>query len=532
MTIGRFLVAMLAALMVAAPARAGDRTNIPLKNWGGFAVSRDAVYDDLERLVTAGLGDRVLLSTKPLSRIEAARIVARAIEKIRRDEEGAYNQRRDLEPVLARLTEEFRTELVSLGVKSVGEGVEAPGTFALVPLDRAQVFAAYASRVVRPPNNQGFTFRDGANGGATLESRLQIGDYLTFYLQPWLHGNDEFGAAGLATGYAKLTLFNVEVLVGRDSLWWGPALHGSLIMSNNAPPLDQVRVGAAEPFLLPFVGKWVGPTKVLAFMAELEERRDFKHAKLFGTRGTIAPFSFLELGISRVVQFDGDVAPRLDAGDYPRVLFSPSAGDDRVRNPQLRNNNLFAVDADLRVRNVDRYLLPARDLRFYGEFGWDDTCCRSNFIPKREAISGLAGVHLLNLLGREGLDWRFEYAKTSSLSFTHNQFYRGYWTRGSPIAHVIGTDGQELFARLTSRISPDLMIGVELDRAIIGNTLSGFAEPEERRIAGAVDVSYRFFEVYSLFAQYQIMHAENRNFRAGSDGLDHLLRLELTRSFR
>lgn len=50
----------------------------PFEELGGFAVFRDALYDDLERLVTAGLADRTLLSTKPLSRIEAARIVARA----------------------------------------------------------------------------------------------------------------------------------------------------------------------------------------------------------------------------------------------------------------------------------------------------------------------------------------------------------------------------------------------------------------------------------------------------------------------
>jgi len=37
---------------------------------------------------------------------------------------------------------------------------------------------------------------------------------------------------------------------------------------------------------------------------------------------------------------------------------------------------------------------------------------------------------------------------------------------------------------------------------------------------------------YSVFAQYQLMHVTNRNFRPGADGPDHLLRVELTRSFR
>jgi hypothetical protein len=66
-------------------------------------VSRDAVYDDLERLVTAGLADRVLLNTRPLSRLEAAKIVARAFAKIRSDEMSGLNARCDLEPVLDRL---------------------------------------------------------------------------------------------------------------------------------------------------------------------------------------------------------------------------------------------------------------------------------------------------------------------------------------------------------------------------------------------------------------------------------------------
>src|SRR5207249_9767876 len=166
--VGRvWLVAVLlitAMLPAPASAIAGDRTNVPLKNWGGFSEFRDAAYDDLERLVTAGLADRVLLNTKPLSRIEAARIVARAIEKIRRDETGGLHARRDLEPVLDRLMEEFKVELASLGVQV--PGVPAPpGLVSFLPVDRAQVFGAYASRQFSLVNSQGRTFKRGATGG-------------------------------------------------------------------------------------------------------------------------------------------------------------------------------------------------------------------------------------------------------------------------------------------------------------------------------------------------------------------------------
>jgi len=292
------------------------------------------------------------------------------------------------------------------------------------------------------------------------------------------------------------------------------------------------RIGAAEPFLLPWVGQWVGPTKVLFFLAQLEERRDHKRAKLAGMRGTIAPFSFLELGISRAMLFGGDDRPRLSLGDYPRAVFYPPAGDERVAEAKFRNDNLFAIDADLRLRNVDRYFLPARDLRVYGEFGWDDTCCNSNFIPLKEAISGLVGVHLIGLFGWDEMDARLEYAETSVLSFVHGQFRSGYWTRGEVISHFAGNDGRSIYGRLTHRLTPNVMLGAEVTAATLGSTVTGFAGPHERRVGGGLDLSYRFRDRYSLFGQYQLIHADNRNFRRGDDGFDHLLRLELTRSFR
>jgi len=535
------LAALGLLLLAAGPVGAQDRTDIPLKNWGGFAVYRDAVYDDLERLVTAGLADRVILDTKPLSRIEAARIVARAIQKIRNDDTGAYNARRDLEAVLGRLTEEFRPELQRLGVPTGAESTASPGFFTVLPVDRAQVGAGYANHNLRLINSQGVKIFRGGNEGLTFESRGQVGDLVSFYLQPELLANEEYGAARLATGYAKLTLFNVELAVGRESLWWGPALHGSLILSDNGPPLDQIRIGSAEPFLLPWIGKWVGPMKIVGFVAQLEDSPQDPHTKLSGIRVTIAPFSFLELGASRTIMFDGDNRPRLPLSEY-RLVLDPTTGDSG--NQKFRTNNLAGVDADLRLRNVDRYYLPARDMRLYGEFYWDDTCGEcgpssgfahwfdSNFLPNEKTIGWRVGVQWLGVLDQNGLDARVEYARTSIESYNHSQFRDGYVDAGYVLGDFIGTDGEDVYGRMTYYLTPDLMLGVDLDRAVLGNTLAGFAGPKERRVGGGLDLSYRFWKRYSIFAQYHVMDVKNRNFKPGDDGLDHLFRLELTRSFR
>jgi hypothetical protein len=534
------MVLLVAALGLPLGAHAGDRTNIPLKNWGGFSLYQDAVYDDLERLVTAGLADRTLLNTRPISRVEAARIVARAIERIRRDE-GGLNARRDLEPVLDRLIEEFRPELAGLGVR-VPDAAAAPGTFSFTPVDRAMAFAGYASRQLSLVNEQGGSFQKWFNSGLTFESRLQIGDFLTFYVQPEFLGNLDYVALRLATGYVKLTLFNIELLVGRDSIAWGPGYRNALLFSNNPQAFDQIKLGSAEPFLLPWIGEWVGPMKLLAFLAQLENSRDHPHAKLAGMRITVSPATFMELGVSRAVMFDG-CCPTLPLSKYPQVFFNPSFGND-PNHPEERTNNLFSVDGELRFRNLDRYFFPSRDLRLYGEFYWDDTCgecgpssgvghfLASNFLPKGSTVGGAGGVHLLRLFGQEGLDARIEYSQTSIQSYNHNDFTNGYWTRGHVISDFIGTDGRDLFARVTNWLTPNLMLGLQVERAIIGSTLNNFAGPQEKRLGGGVDVSFRFWERCSLFAQYLVNDVKNRRFEEGNDGLDHLVRLELTRSFR
>jgi len=259
-------------------------------------------------------------------------------------------------------------------------------------------------------------------------------------------------------------------------------------------------------------------------------------------RLTVSPATFLELGISRAVMFDGG-SPYLSLSKYPSVIVNPSFGNDAA-HPEERTNNLFSVDGELRFRNLDRYFFPSRDLRLYGEFSWDDTCgecgpstgvghfLASNFLPKGSTVGGVGGVHFLGLFGQDWLDARIEYARTSPQSFIHSDFVSGYWTRGHVISDFIGTDGRDLFARVTARLTSNLMLGFQADRAVIGSTVNGFSGPQERRLGGGVDVSYHFWDRYSLFAQYLVSDVKNRHFQAGDDGFDHLVRLELTRSFR
>jgi hypothetical protein len=444
--------------------------------------------------------------------------------------------------VLNRLIEEFKVELAALGVQ-VSDSVQPPGMFSFTPLDRAQVFNALATHGFSLVNEQGSSVKRSFNMGLTFESRMQIGDFLSFYVQPELLANEDYTAARLITGYAKLTLWNIELMVGRENLSWGPGYRNNMLFSQNAAPLDQIRLGSAEPFLLPWIGEWVGPMKALIFLAQLEERRDHKYAKLSGMRFTVSPATWLELGIGRAVMLDG-CCPYLSAGKYFEAIFNPSFGDDTDVHPENRTNNLFSVDGELRFRNVDRYYFPSRDLRLYGEFYWDDTCgecgpssgighfLATNFLPKGSTVGAVGGIHFLGLFGQDWLEARLEYARSSPQSFNHSEFMSGYWTRGHVIGPFIGTDGRDYFGRVTARLTPNLMLGVDFDRAIIGSTAINVSAPQEKRLGGGIDLSYRFWDRYAIFAQYLVSDVQNRNFRAGDDGIDQLVRVQLTRSFR
>lgn len=53
-----------ALFCIALQAQAADRTNVPLRNWGAFAINREWTYDAIEKLVLSGLIDRAVLRTR------------------------------------------------------------------------------------------------------------------------------------------------------------------------------------------------------------------------------------------------------------------------------------------------------------------------------------------------------------------------------------------------------------------------------------------------------------------------------------
>jgi len=282
--------------------------------------------------------------------------------------------------------------------------------------------------------------------------------------------------------------------------------------------------------------KHLGPINLTGFVGRLDENRDVSNALLGGWRINFAPSRNLEFGFSRVFQFGGDGRPKVNFSDFLQLLFGQ--GSDDPTSP-LNVNNIMSLDLTVRFPNAKRYIWVARDLSLYGELGWDDTKdpgFEFLFVPTGSIIprkpGGLIGFLLTGFLGDPKLDFRFEFAKTTDIMFTHGIYTAGFINGRSVLSHFIGTDGHEIFTRMTRWITPNLLLGFQLSRAHIGSTEAKLRGSEkEKRNSLGIDLSYRLSNRYSVFFKYDFSRVENRDFVPSDAEYDNLFRIEFTRKF-
>ncbi|MDH4186279.1 MAG: capsule assembly Wzi family protein, partial [Nitrospira sp.] len=220
--------------------------NVPLHHWS---------YDAIERLTALGIIDQAMVVAKPYSRAQAAKYVARAIERIRADEIGSDGREVLAEPLLARLMSEFRPELMDLGTIA-RKSTERSSTVRYGGRVQTEVdaFSIGGGQAVRFRENRGGEYyADGIQNHTNVRGWLEVGDWAALMVQPKFisnlnvlsHGptvgsqvslNDQY--AYLREASLKLTFWNVALEVGRGTQWWGPGYHGSVLLTDHAFPMD------------------------------------------------------------------------------------------------------------------------------------------------------------------------------------------------------------------------------------------------------------------------------------------------------
>jgi hypothetical protein len=526
------LLTLLAVLVMMTSSTAVASVNLPLHHWS---------YEAIERLVALGIIDRAMVVAKPYSRKQAAKYVARAIERIRADQVPSDGREVLAEPLLDRLMQFLQPELVeigALGVKSEELGViRVGGRFQL----EADAFSVGHGTVRLRENQMGQYYANGEQVQADFRGWLELTDAFALSIDPKYISNVHalgIGAtknnhnAYLQEFNAKLTLFNIALQAGRSTNWWGPGYRGTLLLTDNAFPLDMVQVGSDEPFRLPWVFRSLGEWRINTFLTRLERDRDFPRAKVFGLRLSYLPTSWLELGANRLTQFDG----RGRNQSFPKTVLEVY-GEPPNQGDALDVNEQVSVDFRAAVPSVP-YLFPfPAGLQAYGEIGSEDKWSQLP-LPSRAAILG--GIYIPQVFQGDTMDLRIEYADTdigrrrhpelSGVWYNNGTYVSGMRYRGFPLGHWMGTDAMDLFVRSTRYLTDSLQLGATFE---LSERARGQPAHEKKRETG-VDLTWYLSSHAQVTFAYNYQRIENpglitsinpfgETFSAGVTSNNHML---------
>lgn len=483
--------------MLATASVAMASVNLPLHHWA---------YEAIERLTAMGIIDRAMVVAKPYSRKQAAKYIARAIERIRADEIRDDGRRALAEPLLDRLMGEFRPELMDLGAiaRKRSETSQAVRYGARL---RTEVdgFSIGGGQTVRFRENRGGEYyANGVQNQTDVRGWLEVGDWATFMVQPKFISNRDALSRGPTVGpltslndqyvylreaSLKLTFWNVALEFGRGTQWWGPGYHGSLLLTDHAFPLDMIKLGSDETFRLPWVLSKLGDWKINGFLARLEGTQTFPHEKIFGLRLNYLPTSWLELGLTRLTQFGGQGS----GTSFPRTLTNCYTNPPN-QTGESECNEQAMVDVRTSIPHIP-YLVPfPAGIQIYGELASEDKW--DKLISNRAAY--LAGIYVPQLFANDTTDLRIEFADTdyprrrsselAGVWYNNGIFTNGMRQYGFPLGHHMGTDAIDFFVRSTRFMTDDLQIGTNFDYQERQRGLP----VHERKYEGSTDVTWWF----------------------------------------
>jgi hypothetical protein len=510
-----FLILAVFCLGISAPAPAAPvSASVPLDSW---------VYPALDKLAGLGLIDSALQGSRPYTRLEAARQVDEARKQLDRESHPDVAAK-----ILTRLEREFAAEQAG----GAAGGYLKPlrdfrldylyqnGEAAVIAPGPPGAPAQIASRQFPlNTNNFGIDYAEHHNGQASFESEARLGRSLLFSVRPLaLLRQDDGADLRLLEGRAALGLGPVEFSVGRQSLWWGQGRHGSLVLTDNAKPLDMLRVNNPTPVLLPWIFKHLGPFRFDLFLSRLESDRVVPEPYFSGLRINIKPAPWLELGGSRAVMFGGEGRPRVGFDDFLTIV-----GGNNLVGDEDTSNSVAALDVRIRV--------PALGgAELYGEWGGEDEADLLGFIPFIANKALLVGVYLPRLEASGRLGLRLEHADLSLIDnnspvwYRHGIYRSGYTYEGKILGHHAGGAAKDTFGELEILLPREVTVALFFDYE-----KRGYDQPvrETHRQPG-IRLAWFMYDHLRLDLLYQLDSVSNFQFVAGNDQKLHFARAGMT----
>lgn len=431
---------------------------VPLDSW---------IYPLLDRLAALGFFDDAILGMKPWTRLECARLVSEAGDRLRDAGPGTEAGR-----LYDSLRPEFSAELSLLGGGSNNsarlESAYSRGTqISGPPLTDGFHFGQTLVNDFGRPFERGFNSVDGFSGWATAGRWVVYvrGEYqhspaapavspqvasaiATMDLNPVFPPSpvESRDQARLLDTYVGLNVANWQVFYGQESEWWSPNESGPLLFSDNAFPVRMFHVNRVSPFHLLGLFKLLGPMRWDAFFGTLQGHQTSPGPYFHGEKISFKPTRNLEFGFSRTVVLGGAGLP-ITLDRLIHSYFSVTSS----------NNETPAADPGKRIGGFDfsyRVPLLRNWLTIYTDSLADDDPSPLA-APRRAGIN--PGMYISHFPKVAKLDLRVEAPLTDVVALKSpgqyiywDHFYHDLYTnRGFLMGNWVGRDGAGIQA--TSR---------------------------------------------------------------------------------
>ena len=442
---------------------------VPLESW---------VYPVIDRLAALGFVHSNFDSERPFTRLECARIAAEVVENTSSDEISA-----GVRSMVASLQQEFGPESEvwagnSDNRSAVLESIYTRATQLSGPVLRDGYHFGQTLY-----NDYGRPYGRGFNNITGFSARATSGPLVFYFRGEYQHapGNPSYNSQQQSVmsqrdltpevvnpfpaqnkfqvldAYIGVNFKGNQLTLGQQSLWWGPGTGGAFLLSNNAPPLNMIRLASTSPVEIPLISQLVGPMRYEMFFGQTDGYNYILSPRglngphlgtqplVQGQRFSFKPTPNLEFGFSRTNVFGGTGYPLTPHYFW---LDTFSLGNTAQGSSSKPGDRRSGVDITYRVP-------PFRDwLSFYlDEFSEDEIS--PLFFPRRSAMH--PGVYMAKLPRLPKMDLRVEGVYTDIPSFAPSGYFywnltflSGYRKDGDILGNWIGREGRGVFA--TSRL--------------------------------------------------------------------------------
>ncbi len=396
------------------------------------------LYEDIEALAARGLLRSYPIFTRPLARVDLARALLAARDRVPEIEEDLHYQR--LERELAR-------EWADLGVEP-----RLPETGPLLDLGpREQRFRAGLAGHVRGDFDEKreaahYRLRDESSLAARMGLQLWPGFAAFEELGVTrIRGQREFIDAIALHSDLEATVLRGELtgragavtgILGYESFRWGPGRRGTLLLSDAAGPMTSLALQGAT--------RGTVSATAIALTAVLSGA-DRRYLAAHRIELDLPPR--VRVGLAEAVRYHGSGIDLLYAsGLLPYTIV------ERIRIRDASNDSLRALERANLVASADLSFLVSPGLTLYGELLVDDFATEGSGTPNRSGYQlGFRserpfGAHYVHLLG--------EYARVTN--FTYSVDYgEDFVYRGRPLGFALGPDVEDVYLETAFDLSRD-----------------------------------------------------------------------------